>query len=87
MTATDTITVRPLKDSKFFYRGVSYAKQFGGTFDPVAKVWTIKRGKRLPVTFEDAPGKWYLEIVTDAPVRRHDHNCDGRFGGACECEG
>lgn len=84
---TNTITVKISSDN--FAKGVKYAKQFGGKYDPMMKTWTIPTHRNGVYNNSlNAPGLYGLIVVSKGTDnRKHDSNCPANFGGACECEG
>lgn len=70
-----------------FAKGVTNAKKFGGAFNPATKTWRITLNRfKTPGNLVDQPGLYGLVLVSGEATVQHDHNCDGRFGGACECD-
>lgn len=82
---SDRITVR-LAGGKAFEKGLRYAKQFGGTYNPATKTWSIPTHRNgIYNDALNAPHLYGLIPVRQAEPQ-HDHNCPARFGGACECD-
>lgn len=81
-----TITVRV--SSSNFAKGVKYAKQFGGKFNPTTKTWTIPTHRNgIYNNALNAPGLYGLIVVSGtANTHKHDASCPANFGGVCECD-
>lgn len=82
-----TITVKVNPNN--FAKGVKYAKEFGGKFNPATKTWTIPTHRNG--IYNNACNALHLYglvvVKSGTDTRKHDHNCPANFGGACECEG
>lgn len=79
------ITVR-LAGGAGFAKALKYAKQFGGTFDPATKTWSIPTYRNGVYNNALNAPQLYGLIPIQAREPQHDHNCPARFGGACECD-
>ena len=81
-----TLTIKPVGYN--FKRGVAYAKKIGARFDGAEKVWTLPATDNAQANVKFGIECDIIMLVEGATVdsRRHDHNCDARFGGACECQ-
>lgn len=82
----NTVTVR-IANGKNFRKGLSYAKKFGGKYNPQDKTWDIPTHRNG--VYNNAlnnPQAYYLVPVGNMD-KSHDHNCPARFGSAaCECK-
>lgn len=86
MSNPTTITVRVNPNN--FAKGVKYAKEFGGRFDPTSKTWAIPTHRNGVYNNACNALNLYSLIVVNpsTDTRKHDHNCPANFGGACECQ-
>jgi hypothetical protein len=66
-----------------FSKGLKYARQWGGTYDPTTKTWTIQIAKMGGAI--NAPQAYGLIPVAAHHRAQHDANCPAVHGLACEC--
>ncbi len=88
----NTLKVK-VENGRNFYKGVKYAKKFGGKFNPSDKTWSIPEDRPeignirayylTPVdtgaSGPEATTKWHFAKAS---------SCDctsGKYGGACTC--
>lgn len=80
------ITVK-LAGGRYFTKALKYAKEFGGTFNPADKTWTIPTHRRgVYNNALNAPQNYGLILVQGIQTSRHDESCPATMGGACECD-